>query len=236
MPLFEDLQSAKTRLSHIQTARGDFEETQKLGALRTDLQGKLKRLAPLQSSIAVLRTNGVRVGGISISNASTKLESAADKFDAAPRSVTLKTGTRWTQLIESLDIATDHIANQRDEAWTTFLTTLFSGSPPEQLEAQLPKTPANTVALQKYRKLYPHYIALRNAPAQTQEAVDTLKKYSEELGAIRFEQDVPADVNKFLEAAATSMGFPLGGLTPTILDWLLANNLANSYVVRKRLQ
>ena len=236
MSLINELKAVNARLIKIKSAQAEVTEAQRLGELRTTLETAREDIEALVMTLSLLRSNKIAVTGLSIDNALAKLAQASEKFQAQPVSGTLRTGARWTQLTASLEAAAKNISDRTDVSWKEFLTTLFSGHPPNILEMQLTKTPSNMAALEQYRTRYAKFMALRDAPPSTQIALDQLLSHSKALGEINFQRDVPDNVRDFFEAAAISAGFPLANLTDPVLDWLRKNKLIGRYVVRQRPQ
>lgn len=74
--------------------------------------------------------------------------------------------------------------------------------PPAKREATLAKTPENERALKRYRELYQSFIQYRTKPLTNADNFQKLHLLSQQLTAIKFREDVPEDVRKFLEALA----------------------------------
>jgi hypothetical protein len=137
-------------------------------------------------------------------------------------------------MLATLDMLEKNARSRQAEDWKTFHSTqLFAGRPPEQIRVAL--TPKNQELLRRYTDLYRKFSAYRNLAPDTAEAIEEARKSSDALTKIRFDEDVPRDVEKFFEATASSLGASLELLKPSVIDWLRVNNLIGTFVVRSRI-
>jgi hypothetical protein len=158
----------------------------------------------------------------------------AARFQEAPVPSTLKKGKRWSAILAALDMLEKNARSRQAEDWKTFHgTQLFAGRPPEQIRVAL--TPKNQELLRRYADLYRKFAAYRNFPPETAEAIDETRKSSDALAKIKFDEDVPREVEKFFEATASSLGASLELLKPSVIEWLRTNNLIGTFVVRSRI-
>ena len=118
-------------------------------------------------------------------------------------------------------------------SWQQYFDThYFSGLSPEKRKITLAKTPKNTEALRSYTRLYGEFIKYRNVTPNEAEEFQYIDKLSAQIGAIEFQDDVPADVKKFLDSV--QFGASLDLLSPPVVNWLKQNNLIENYIVRAK--
>jgi hypothetical protein len=235
MALVEELVSTRQKLERLLAMRGEATEAGKLAEIRETLAEKKAEIELALQSSEVLRSNGVKVAEIDLSPVSARITDIASKFEQEPNSGTVRKGSRWPQLLQSLDSAVADITAQRDQSWADYLTTLFAGLPPEQQEGRIAKTPANLKALRLYRERYARFAALKASPSTSKDALDSLKICSKELEEVKFQLDVPAEISRFFEATVASAGFSLADVTQDTLKWLKDNDMLSQYIVRQRL-
>jgi hypothetical protein len=235
MALLDKVIAARQRLQKVHLAQNGWDTAKHLGELRSYLEQKRRKLAQVIQSVRLLQTEGIPIQGLKLQSTASKLRVIAEKFSADPVPGTLKTGSRWPQLLNSLDAAITGITDTRNAAWEAHVTALFSGDSPDHLDVRLAKTPKNVEALRRYRPLYELFASLKRTSPSNKLQLDEIREYSDKLGKIIFERNVPEDIKKFFAAAVTSSGFELSQLTQSILDYLRKHDLIAGYIVRQRL-
>jgi hypothetical protein len=105
--------------------------------------------------------------------------------------------------------------------------------PPEQRKVGLIQSlPANKVALEQYSRLYGKFISYRTAIPSSSQAWEEVHQCSRELGQIIFEENVPKEVEAFINAVPHGANLRL--LTAEVIKWLNEHDLLASFVVRAR--
>jgi hypothetical protein len=238
MPLLEQARDLTERLKRAEAARTNIEEAHALETIRTELSQRLERIQTSGQRIALLRSNGVPVSASpTVDAARAKVKDVSEKYTVAPTSKTLRQGRRWTSLIETLDSASESIAQRIVDEWKQyFASALFGGAPPDQIRQRLAMTPQNESALARYTDLYRRFIAFRTRSPAAQSEVDEIRSISDQLEAISFTENVPDAVRTFFAATATAEGATLNQLLPEVWEWLRENRLLDTYVVKARLQ
>lgn len=233
--LVEQAAQVLSRLQSAEKAKGGVEQAQDLHELRKELGERVERLRQLNARARLFRQCKIRLSPIlDAEHAMTLISEVAARFRETPVSSTLKKGKRWSGMLATLDMLERNAKSRQTEDWKTFHSTqLFAGRPPEQIRVAL--TPKNQELLRRYTDLYRKFAIYRNVPPETAEAIDEVRKSSDALAKIKFDEDVPRDVEKFFEATASSMGASLELLKPSVIDWLRANNLIGTFVVRSRI-
>jgi hypothetical protein len=237
MSLLEQAQGLTERLKRAERARASIEEAHALEQLRLELSEKSESINALKQRISLLRTNGVPlVIPPSVTSALTKVMEARGKFEQAPQSRTLRSGRRWTSLIDAVDNVSTVLAQALIENWKNYFSSaLFGGAPPDQVRARLAMTPQNQNALARYSELFRRFAAFRAKVPSTQSEFDDVLHCSSELETIRFIEDVPESVRTFFETTATARGAGLELLLPEVWQWLRENKLLEAYVVKARI-
>lgn len=237
MSLLEQAQGLTERLKRAEQARANIEEAHALEQLRLELSGKSQSIDALKQRIFLLRANGVPVTiPSSVTSALSKVTEAHGKFAQVPQSKTLRTGRRWTSLIDTMDTVSAVLGQVLIENWKNYFSSaLFGGAQPDQVRMRLAMTPQNKDALGRYSELFRRFAAFRAKVPSTQSEFDDVLRYSSELETIRFIEDVPETVRTFFEATATARGAGLELLLPEVLQWLRENKLLEAYVVKARI-
>lgn len=235
MTLITDATSTLERLTKLRTAAEDAEETRALDGLRVDLAALANPINSLAAKVAVLRAEGVSLSSIQdLANVRESVQRSFERFKQTPRATTLRRGTVWTTLTNKLEMLTKKAQTAQSTDWQSYFdNNLFGGLPPTKREATLAKTPQNEQAVKRYRQLYQVFINYRLRPPTDAEGFKELRQLSQQLAEITFQEDVPEDVRKFLEALGSGAGLNL--LTPEVLTWLADNGLLANYVVRARI-
>jgi hypothetical protein len=236
MALMENVVVAQERLRRVELSQSGWDVARQLFDIRTGLEEKRDVLRAIANALVLLRSEGIPVPGVDVESTVSKLTVLVEKFIKEPVPGSLRTGSRWPQMIQSIDAAILAVAEARDAAWRAYVTALFSGSPPDQLSARLAKIPTNVKALKEYRLHFDRFTALKRSPPSTKDQLVQLRACSLELEKIKFQRDVPDNIKTFFDAAATSSGFELDQLTQAVMDWLKENKLIGGYIVRQRLQ
>ncbi|TAK84802.1 MAG: hypothetical protein EPO20_13245 [Betaproteobacteria bacterium] len=224
-----------SRLQSAEKAKGGVEQAQELNELRKELSERVERLRQLKARARLFREHKIRLSPVlDAEHAIVLVSEIAARFQEAPVSSTLKKGKRWSGMLAALDMLEKNARSRQAEDWKTFHSTqLFGGRPPEQIRVAL--TPKNQELLRRYTDLYRKFAAYRSYAPETAEAIEEARKSSDALARIKFDEDVPRDVEKFFEATASSLGASLELLKPSVIDWLRANNLIATFVVRSRI-
>ena len=238
MPLLDSVQDAVKRLKKADSARAGVDEAQALDELRKVLSERHELLERAVTQKQLLKQNKVTVSiPPDLKKQSAVLDGAAAQFRASPIAKTLKTGRRWTGLLDMLTALRGEIGDLQLRDWQTyFRTKLFAGAAPETVKARLAMTPENMKAVTRYTELYATFSAYRSKIPESQAEFDRLRHCSDAMAKISFDENVPADVAKFFAATASNIGAGLELLTSDALQWLRQNGLLSKYVVRARLE
>lgn len=233
--LMEQAVQVLARLQTAEKAKGGVEQAQELNELRKELGERVERLRQLNARARLFRQSKIPLTPVlDAQHAITSVSEIATRFRETPSPSTLKRGKRWSGMLANLDMLEKNARSRQAEDWKTFHSTrLFAGRPPEQIRVAL--TPKNQELLRRYTDLYRQFAAYRNLAPDTTEAIEEIRKSSDALAKIKFDEDVPPDVEKFFEATASSLGASLELLKPTVIDWLRTNNLISTFVVRSRI-
>jgi hypothetical protein len=234
MALLADATKTCERLQKLRTIAEGADEAKAIESLRVELAEFATSVNGLACSGTLLREHGVSLSAVSdLASTQESVQKARERFLKAPKATTLRQGTRWTSLTTKLDTLVDKTkVSQRADWQRHFDQHFFGGLPPAKRESTLAKTPENELALKRYRELYQSFIQYRTKLPTSAEAFQNLQLLSQQLAAIKFQEDVPEAVRKFLEALSTGAGLDL--LTADVLAWLQENGLLANYVVRAR--
>jgi hypothetical protein len=232
--LLENAKVAHERLQSAEAARVNLDEAQALLGLQKELSVKAAKLHALVTRANLLRGHGVVLSpGPDTKTMRKAIDTLRKRFDEKTNSSTLTQGKHWTGLQTGLDGAIATLeAEQRLDWRNYFATRLFAGLPPEQRKISLVQTPDNKLALGKYKLLYENFVRYRNAVADTKEVLDEVRRCSEALTNIKFDENVPKEVELFFNAIPSGAGLDL--LTAEVIEWLRAQGLLGSFVVRAR--
>jgi hypothetical protein len=232
------LADAKTAHESLQGATAAYENLAEAQAL-LDLHGSLgdcaKRLHELVLRADLLSGYGVSLSpGPDIKAIRKTIINLRTRFDQVSTSRTLTQGKHWNGLLAALDganVALD--ASQRQDWKNYFATQLFAGLPPAQRRVGLVHTlPENKLAIDQYTRLYEQFIRYKSIVPSTLETLEDVHRCSDALRKISFVEDVPKDVETFINAVPTGASLEL--LTSEVIDWLRENGLLGSYMVRAR--
>ena len=232
--LLEKAKAAHERLQSAQAARANLDEAQALLGLQKALSAKAVKLHALVARATLLRQNGVVLSpGPDTKTMRKAIDTLRKRFDEKTNSSTLTLGKHWTGLQTELEVAIATIeAEQRHDWKNYFATRLFAGLPPEQRKVGLVQTPDNKLALGQYERLYEKFARYRNTVAATAEELDEVHRCSEALTNITFVENVPKEVELFINAVPGGAGLDL--LTAEVIEWLREQGLLASFVVRAR--
>ncbi len=235
MSLITDATSTLERLTRLRTAAEGAEEARALEALRKELADLASPIYELATRGAVFRSEGVTLSAIpDLANVRENVQKAFERFQQASKATTLRQGRMWTTLDNKLQTLAQKAQSTQSTDWLHYFDHhLFSGLPPAKRESTLAKTPQNEQALKRYRELYQSFIKYRQQPPTNAEEFNKLRQLSQQLAKITFQEDVPEDVRKFLDALGVGAGLHL--LTSEVLNWLRDNGLLGNYVVRARI-
>ncbi|MDD5034965.1 MAG: hypothetical protein PHE55_09425 [Methylococcaceae bacterium] len=235
MSLITDATSTLERLTKLRTASEDAQEARELETLSKELAELASPVCGLAANFAVFRSEGVALSAIpDFANVIDSIQKTLERFQQAPKATTLRQGRVWTTLVNKLQTLAQKAQSTQVKDWQYYFDhQLFGGLPPAKRESTLAKTPQNKQALEHYRELYQKFIKYRQQPPTSSEEFNKLCQLSKQLANITFQEDVPEDVRKFLDALG--IGADLHLLTPDVLNWLRDNGLLGNYVVRARI-
>lgn len=232
--LVVDAKAALERLESAQGAQAKADEARALIDQHKLLAEKQLKLRTLTARVVMLRQAGVPLSdSLDFSGMRKTIAHLRDRFDAQPKASTLTQGKHWANLLMALETASATLETTLRQDWHRYVTDrLFAGLPPDRRRISVTPIPSNKIALDKYTRLYAKFAPYRNTVPTTQEALDEVHAVSEELAQIKFEEDVPKQVEAFVNAI--NNGASLRLLTAEVLDWLRAKDLLDDYVVRAR--
>lgn len=234
MGILEEAKSTLGLFERVKAIAEGANEAKAIDLLRSKLVELSAPIHLLASNALTLRQEGVGLSPISeLGVAIDAVKKARERFVESPKATTLRQGTRWTSLMNRLEALAEKGRTTQASDWRNYFDgKYFQGLPPVQRGATLAATPENTKAIDRYRTLYQAFIKYRSQPPQSSDEFNTLRLLSKQLAEIAFQDDVPEDVRRFLDA--TSLGAGLDLLTPEVIDWLRENNLLANYIVRAR--
>lgn len=232
--LLANAKDACERLQSAEAARENLDEARALIGLQKELATKASKLHDAVARYHLLRGCGVVVSASPDTKTMRKtITNLLARFDENPSSRTLTHGKHWTGLQGALDGASTILEAQLRLDWKNyFATRLFAGLPPEQRKVGLVQTPDNVLALKQYTLLYEKFSRHRNGVPWTQQEIDEAHRCSEALTNITFVENVPKEVESFLNAVPGGAGLDL--LTAEVIEWLREQGLLASFVVRAR--
>jgi hypothetical protein len=233
--LLVDAKAAHERLQNAEAARANLDEAHALVDLHKALAGKADKLRTLVARANLLLGRSVPLAtGPDIDSMRKVINNLLTRFNASPTSRTLTQGKHWTGLLSAMDVMIATIETNQRQGWSSYFSTrLFAGLPPEQRKVGLVQTlPANKLAIEKYEFLYRKFALYRNTVPSTAQALDEVHEYSDALAKITFEEDVPKEVEAFINAVPHGASIKL--LTVEVIQWLREHDLVDSFVVRAR--
>jgi hypothetical protein len=234
MMMSDQAQEVLVRLNKVREAKDGVDEAKAIDGLRNELIQLVTPIKQLASNAQLLSSQGLKLSAVSeVDSAIETVRKVSARFQEDPKSNTLK-GVRWTSLKSKLEILVTKIEEAQANDWKSFfVSNLFGGLSPTQRGAQLAPTPENKKALELYKQLYQNFNKYRSNIPKDAEEFEQLRKLSEKLAQIEFQEDVPKDVSKFFQAIGTG-GANLEMLTPEVIDWLRRNNSLMNFVVRAK--
>lgn len=236
MPLLELAQTTLSRLNKVKVSREGVDEAKALEERCNELLQKSAPIIRLAQNAKLLRNEGVKISTVpEISSVIETINNVSARFQELPKSTTLTQGRRWTGLINKLDAVTQRITDVQNKDWEVYFENNFFGGPhPSQRSARLAPTPDNERAMKIYKELFSQFSKYRSKIPQDADDFATLRKLSEQLSEIFFQEDVPVAVKRFFEATSSSSGASLELLTIDVIEWLRSNNLLNNYNIRAK--
>ena len=232
--LLDNAKAAHERLQNAQAARANLDEAQALLGLQKALSVKAARLHTLVARAILLREHGVVLSaGPDTKTMRKAIDTLRKRFDEKTNSSTLTQGKHWSGLQTDLDGAIATLETEQRRDWKNyFATRLFAGLPPERRKVGLVQTPENKLSLGQYERLYEKFARYSNTVAGTAHEIDEVHRCSEALTNIAFVENVPKEVESFINAVPGGAGLDL--LTAEVIEWLREQGLLASFVVRAR--
>ena len=233
MSLLESTQNLMVRFTKIDDARNGIAETQALDGLLSELNSMAQPIGNLAANARLLEGEGINLSIVpEVQSTIGIVLNILTRFSEEPKSSTLK-GTRWSGLTKKLVSLASQLEEKQVLDWKTFFdNNLFSGVRPEQRRGTLALTPENKKMLERYTNLYQSFIQYKVKIPKNADEFCTLKSLSDQLAQIKFQDNVPDDVKKFLEAISIGAGLEL--LTNDVLIWLRSNSMIGNYIIRAK--
>lgn len=233
--LLIDAKAVHERLQGAQSAQANLAEAQELARLQKTLAAKTAALHDLVARGAMLAQGGVPLAQGTGFDAMRKIVNGLrTRFSQLPTANTLTQGKHWTGLMTALDTAIATVETNQRNDWSAYVaSSLFAGMSPDQRKIGLVQVPENKVAFDKYTRLYDKFVRLCSTIPVTAQALAEVHQHSNELAEIKFEENVPKNVEAFINALA--FGASLELLTPEVMAYLRERKLLGSYVVRPAL-
>jgi hypothetical protein len=159
---------------------------------------------------------------------------AAERLSTGEEVTALTEDPLWTKLLKSAAGAADVLDEAVRAAWRDFVDGLGPLDAPSTLEATLPKTPTNLLALEAYRLPYIEFRRLseQSLPRSTIDKARLQAVIVECRNALKkVQRDVPEEVDQFFRAVDAHSA-TLAKVTPGVLLWLKENRQLDRYEVR----
>ena len=134
----------------------------------------------------------------------TCLDGIRGRFRGDPTPGALTKNKSWTELLISLDSATEALDRSAYECWCGYLGQLFAGETPEQIDGRIAKTDGNKRLLLQYRSAYDSYRRSRRELPSSDTEVKQGREAAAQLASLatQFDFNVPEEVKAFLDAVA----------------------------------
>lgn len=234
MTLIIDAKSTFQQLIILRDAKEGVEEAEAIESLRVELDDLANQINALAQRVTTLRNEGINLSAIQdLDKAKESVSKIIERFLETPKATTLRRGTIWTSFTKRLQVLINNTQTTLRTDWIYYFDHhLFSGLPPEKQAARLKKTPQNVQALRHYQEQHELFIKYRLQSPTNAKEFDELHHLSQQLTEIVFQEDVPEEVGKFLEALPGGAGLNL--VTLEVLTWLCDNGSLANYVVRAR--
>ncbi len=237
--LLNESRAVRDRLARMEAARVSVVEATSLSAKANELKTWAAKMKMISERNRLLRQKSVaRSTSLDVNPVLQTIKHSSQRFAETPQSSTLVGGNRWSKLVTALGELSVEAETLQKQDWVThFASRLFAGVPPEQRKQTIVQTmPDNIVALRNYAQLYQRFNKYRNAVPASAEDFDDVQSCSDQLAAIKFQEndDVPGPVKAFFNATSSGSGASLDFLTPEVVEWLRVNNMLANYVVRAR--
>lgn len=237
--LLQDAKEVAERLTRVHEMQSNVDEAIVLADLHREIDDRVKSVQKAVRRVIMFREQGI---GVSVPDELTATKESvrrlADRFNEAPKSVTLKQATRWTKLTNTLDSLVTSLDTLQQQDWKRYFSdSLFAGLSADRRRSTLNQNlPGNKASMERYSELYARFNKYRNTIPPTVESMQEVHECSEQLSKITFVEveDMPASVRKFFDASATSGGASLSLITDEVKAWLQDHNLIGSYVVRAK--
>ncbi len=237
--LLDESRAVRDRLTRMEAAKTSVVEASSLSAKANELKIWATKVQMLSDRNRLLREQKIaRSSSLDVTPVLQIISLSSQRFAESPQSSTLVGGQRWSKLVTALGEFSTAAETLQKQDWVKhFASRLFAGVPPEQRKQTIVQTmPDNKVALETYTRLYQRLNKYRNAVPASAEDFDDVQLCSDQLAAIKFQEndDVPGPVKAFFNETSSGFGASLNFLTPEVVDWLRTNNMLGNYVVRAR--
>lgn len=237
--LLNESRAVRDRLTRMEDAKTSVDEAMALSAKANELKILAAKVQTLSERNRLLRERDVsRSSSFEVTPTLQIISLSSQRFAESPKSSTLVGGQRWSKLVTALESFSIAAETLQKQDWVKhFGSRLFAGVTPEQRKQTIVQAmPDNKVALETYTRLYQRFNKYRNAVPTSAEDFDEVQLCSDQLAAIKFQEndDVPGPVKAFFNATSSGSGASLDFLTAEVVDWLRTNNMLANYVVRAR--
>ena len=237
--LLMESRDVRDRLARMEAAKANVVEATSLSAKANELKTLATKVQLLVERNRLLRQKTVARSSMLDANPILKaIKLSSDRFAESPQVSTLVGGQRWSKLVSALGEFSVAVETLQKQDWVKhFSTRLFAGVPPELRKQTIVQSmPDNIVALRNYTQWYQRFIKYQNVVPGSAEDFDEVQSCSDQLAAIKFQEndDVPGPVKAFFNATSSGSGAGLSFLTAEVIEWLRTNNMLANYVVRAR--
>lgn len=237
--LLNESRNIRERLTRIEQAKTSVEETTALSAKANEIATWFLKVQKISERNKLLVDKKVARSEIpDVKSCLLIINQISQRFSESPQSTTLVGGQRWTKLGNAISTLFTSVETLQKQDWIKhFSSNLFAGVPPEQRKQTIVQSmPDNIAAFRNYTQLYQRFNKYRNLVPSNIQEIEEVLACSEQLTAIKFQEndDVPGPVKAFFNATSSGSGANLDFLTPEVVEWLRSNNMLANYVVRAR--
>jgi hypothetical protein len=234
MTLLEQTSVLRQRVTSLDAVRAKIAEVAALQARHSEAQQLHSALSSVVAAVGLLRGAAIMlpVPPAAAGEARRRLTVVRDRFSADAKAAALTKGQDWDILIRNTKETTAAIQRQIQDAWRSYVESLYTGDTPNNMGATVAKTDRNDEVLSRYRSAFEQFQCKAQTFPNSREEINEAQILAGHLKTIvrEFDLQVPASVKRFLDAVSQNKaGLDLA--TDEVIEWLKDNGTFDRYKI-----
>jgi hypothetical protein len=234
MNLLQQTSELRQRVKNLDAVRANITEVAALQQRLNQAQQLHNVLSGVTAGANLLRSAAIQLSAppAAAAEARRRLTVIYDRFSADAKAAALTKGHDWNILIQNSNETAAFIQRQMQEAWKSYVESLYTGDTPDNMDTTIARTDQIDQVLGRYRSAFDKFQRRAQTFPNNRYEINEAQGLADALKTIvlEFDLQVPIAVKQFLDAVSQNRaGLDLA--TDEVIEWLKDNGTFDRYKI-----